>query len=366
MYRLLLPFLLVGLVAASSSCTAHENSFGFAETRLDPSGLPGRIAFGSCADQDRPQPILDRVVERRPDLFIYLGDNVYGDTEDMDVLREKYRALARREEFARLRRACPLIATWDDHDYGANDAGRDYPMKRESREIFLDFWGVPATSSRRRREGIYHDHVFRDGDRTLQIILLDTRTFRDPLMANTNPPVHPFKNDYRPNLDASSTLLGDDQWAWLEERLTVPADLRVIASSIQFGHSYNGWESWTNLPHERRRMLDLITRTRANGVIFISGDVHWGEMSLQPVVGGYPLLDVTSSGINNDWDSIEPNERRVGPPVRDHNFGEMRIDWTEDDPKVTLVLVDANGTVRTSREVRFSELRFEEDPEADR
>ena len=103
----------------------------------------------------------------------------------------------------------------------------------------------------------------------------------------------------------------------VERQLRAPADLRVIATSIQFGHSYNGWESWTLFPRERERMIELIRSTQADGVVFLSGDVHWGEISRQDVPGGYPLYDVTASGLNQDWDKIEPSARRVGQPSID-------------------------------------------------
>lgn len=354
--KLTIPSLACLLLAA---CQTSSNRFGHEDMSLDVERLPRRIAFGSCAHQDQPQPVLDLAVARDCDLFVYLGDNIYGDTEDMQVLEAKYRTLSRRPEFRRLRAHCPLLAVWDDHDYGANDAGRHYAQKEASREVFLDFWGVPSTSPRRARAGIHHDHVFRDKGRTLQVILLDTRTFRDDLITNGENPVPPFKNDYRPNPNPEATFLGDEQWAWLEERLRIPADLRIIATSNQFGHAYNGWESWTNVPHERQRMIDLIVATRANGCVFISGDVHWGEISRQPVPGGYALHDVTSSGINRDWPTIEPNQRRIGDPVRTHNFGLIEVDWDREDPQISLVLVQHDGSEANRVEMPLSSLTFE-------
>jgi alkaline phosphatase D len=347
---------LLALLLGLGCRSPHVNSFGFDDQELATDRLPSRVAFGSCAHQDRPQPILHEVIEHEPDLFIYLGDNIYGDTEDMEVLRAKYGVLAAKPEFQALRAQCPTLAVWDDHDYGANDAGRHYPRKEESREIFLDFWAVPEHSSQRGHAGNYGDHVFRQGGRSLQVILLDTRSFRDDLMHNLSPAEPPYKNDYRPHSIGDPTLLGDEQWRWLEERLREPADLRIIASSIQFGHSYNGWESWTNLPQERRRMIDLISRTRAAGVVFISGDVHWGEISRQEVEGGYPLYDVTASGLNRDWDKIEANARRVGPAVPEFNFGLIEIDWHAADPEVSLMSIDVEGRERNRVRLKLSDL----------
>lgn len=319
-------------------------------------GLPSRVGFGSCADHEQPQPILRHVVAQEPDLFVYLGDNVYGDTEDMTVLQAKYDQLGAKPEFQALRAAVPTLAIWDDHDYGANDAGKEYAKKAASREVFLNFWKVPAESDRRKHAGIYHSHRFTANERTLQVILLDTRTFRDPLARNHVPA---WKNDYHPDPDPKKTLLGEAQWQWLAEELRKPADVRIIATSIQFGHEHNGWESWTNLPGELMKMVRTIREAKANGVVFISGDVHWGEISVLDVKGLYPLHDVTSSGLNKDWDSVEPNQNRHGPVVREFNFGMIEIDWEAADPIITLSITDVDKTKRVSKRVPLSTLSLQ-------
>jgi alkaline phosphatase D len=317
-------------------------------------GLVQRICFGSCANQNKPQPILRDVVSRQPDLFIYLGDNIYGDTEDMSVLRAKYEKLGTKPEFQALRAAVPTLAIWDDHDYGANDSGKEYRPAAESRDIFLDFWREPQDSSRRQHPGIYHAHRFSDGKRTLQVILLDTRSFRDPLAHNK---LRSWKNDYHPDPNPNKTFLGDEQWKWLAEQLRQPADVRIIASSIQFSHQHNGWESWTNLPQELLKMTDVIKEANANGVVFISGDVHWGELSKLPVPELYPLYDVTSSGLTETWPTVDENQNRVGEVVRENNFGMIEIEWEAEDPEVHLQLLDVTGKQRVSHRVRLSELQ---------
>src|SRR5829696_9059008 len=105
-----------------------------------------RIAFGSCADQDRPQPIWDAVLAYRPELFLFAGDNVYGDSrsEDLRELGEAYARTAVVDGYQRLLREVPHLATWDDHDYGANDAGGDFAGKDLAKVAFLDFWRAPA------------------------------------------------------------------------------------------------------------------------------------------------------------------------------------------------------------------------------
>lgn len=335
-----------------------------AQTPLEPppadpkvNGLISRIAFGSCQTQDEPLPILNTVLQWNPELFIYLGDNIYGDTDDMKVLEAKYGKLNAKPEFQQLRSRVPTIATWDDHDYGANDAGKEYPFRKQSKEIFLTFWNDPADSVRRSRDGIYNHYWFRDPtiNKTLQIIVLDSRTFRDPPLKN---PFSSWKNDYLPDTNPDKSILGQTQWQWLEERFKEPADLRVICSSIQFSHEYNGFESWTNFPLELIKMVELIKRTKANGVVFISGDVHWGELSVLRAKDCYPLYDLTASGLNRDWDLVEPNRNRLGVACADFHFGMLDINWQAAQPSVTFRIHDMTGRARVRRTVRLSELRF--------
>lgn len=321
--------------------------------------LISRIAIGSCVTQDKPQPLLQTAIAKRPELFIFLGDNIYGDTRDMSVLEKKYATQGAHPDFSALRAAVPAIATWDDHDYGENDAGLEYPMKAESKEVFLNFWNEPATSPRREHPGIYTSYLFEDAaaGKRLQIIMLDTRTFRTPLAHNNG--ISSWKNDYHPDPAPDKTFLGKTQWAWLKEQLKVKADLRIIGTSIQFGHQHNGWESWTNFPSEVRKMVDLIKETQANGVVFISGDVHWGELSILKADGCYPLHDLTASGINQEWDILEENRNRYGNACMDHHFGMIEIDWKAEQPTVSLRVHDITGGSRVEKKVPLSDLTFE-------
>lgn len=324
--------------------------------------LPTRIAFGSCGSQDKPMPILDTALRHRPDLFIWLGDNIYGDTKDMQVLKSKYAKLAAKPEFQRLKKASRFLATWDDHDYGWNDSGRHYPFKKESREIFLDFWEEPADSPRRGHEGIFTSYMFEENGKRLQIILLDNRTFRDDLRLYRGELSHEdryfYPLDYYPHQITDSTLLGEVQWQWLETELRKPADLRLIGSGSQFSIAFNGYEAWANFPHEQQRMLDLIKKTRANGVLFLTGDVHYAEVSVLKDKGLYPIYDVTASGITSTWHFATPNENRIEGPIMDNHFGLLTLDWKQKDPVIKMEIHDIRGNQRIEHTIRLSEISF--------
>ena len=321
-----------------------------------------RIAFGSCVRQGRPQPIWDAITATRPQMFLFIGDNIYGDTEDMTVLKSKWQQLGREPGYQKLKAACPILATWDDHDYGANDAGHEYPKKRESQQIFLDFFDEPADSPRRTREGVYDAKTFGPEGKRVQVILLDTRYFRSPLVPHKGPRGEAgegHSGPYTANRDPNATILGAAQWKWLEAQLKNPADVRVIASSIQVVPDEHWWEKWGNIPHERQRLFKLIASTKATGVVFISGDRHSAEISgyTHPDVG-YPLYDVTSSSLNQAarWHN-EINRHRLGSKYVDVNSGTILIDWEEADPTIRLQVRGQDGKVVLQHRTRISELK---------
>lgn len=283
------------------------------------------LAFGSCMRQDRPAPIWHAIRDARPDLFVFLGDNIYADTRDMAVMQAKYDTLLAHPAFAELRKTVRIVATWDDHDYGENDVGADYPMKEQSQLQFLRFIGEEPDSPRWHRPGVYISHRLKAGPLAVHLILLDTRYFRSPLTkANPRPP---GAGPYAPTTDPQATVLGPDQWRWLQAQLQQPADLRIIGSSIQLVANEHGWEKWGNFPAERQRLLDLIDRDKTPTLI-ISGDRHVGEASALKLPGGKLLPDFTSSSLNASVvkPRPEPNAHRLGDLLFADNFGLIILD----------------------------------------
>jgi alkaline phosphatase D len=297
-----------------------------------------RIAFGSCAHQAKPQPIWDAVLDYRPELFIFAGDNVYGDvtSADMTELREAYARAMTIEGYAQVRATVPVLATWDDHDYGQNDGGADFAHKAAAKRLFLDFWQVPQDDPRRTREGIYHAQTLGPEGMRVQVILLDTRSFRSPLRSTGGPRV-PGKGPYLPDPDPAKTMLGAAQWDWLREELLQPAELRLIVSSVQVLAEGHGFERWGNLPHERTRLLDLIAETGAGGVFLLSGDRHVGALYQRRAGAPYALYEITSSGINMVQPAnSEPGPLRLGAVYGAPNFGTIDVDWWAGEVRVSV------------------------------
>lgn len=310
--------------------------------------IVNRIAIGSCANQNRNQEEMwQSVLATKPELFLFLGDNVYADTDDAKVMRAKYQQLGEKLGYQKLKKQCPIFAVWDDHDYGFNDSGKEYVMKVESEKIFHEFFETPKGSEVLSRPGIYQSQYFGEKGQRLQVILLDTRYFRDELIKL---PERTRNGPYARHTDTSKTILGEAQWQWLEAQLQVEADFRVIASSIQFLPQDHRWELWENFPHERVRLLQLLKKYGDKPVLFVSGDRHMGEiMELKTSDAsspGFPIFELTSSGLTNagGGQKNEVNRHRVGKTnFQSRNFGLISIDWSKQ--QTTLELRDIKGKV---------------------
>lgn len=338
----LFALFLFGVMACGCRSTAEEapdQAFVDADTTVT------RIAFGSCLKNPSGGAILDQVVAYKPDLFVWLGDNVYIDTNDKpERFKQRYDALGANPRFQQLNQACRNLATWDDHDYGNNDIGMRYPLKTQSKEQFGAFWKIPRSEPFWKREGIYRAYEYGPRDKRVQVILLDGRWFRD-----------------LKNADQADSYLGKAQWAWLEQVLGRPAKVRLICSGLQVIRvNDNGWEMVGQHPSERQRLFDLVEQTRANGVVFISGDTHFSEIH-RTTKTKYHLYDVTSSGMDTVWNTVGKSKdtgdfEKVGESYRAENFGSITIDWGS-KTKIFLQVRDNQGKIRIEQKVDLDELK---------
>lgn len=293
-----------------------------------------KILFGSCLNQNRSVAVMDAIYGQNPDMFIFLGDNVYGASEDA-ALTELKKAYAKADGFLNRTRLGEINAIWDDYDFGRNDGGGDYPHKEAAERIFLDFWQVPQNDERRGRPGIYFSREKMLGGTRLQIIYLDTRYFRSPL--EKSPEKHA---KYAANRNPGATILGRAQWAWLEKEIAKPADIRIIASSIQVLATSHGLEKWANFPAERSKLLSMIDARNGGRTVLLSGDRHFS--SFYELDG---LLELTSSSLNNNW----KNASEADPLLTSGNYGdegtygELLINPTERSLTLSIKNADADN-----------------------
>ncbi len=298
-----------------------------------------KIAIGSCIHQDHPQVIWDTVNNYQPELFVFLGDTIYGDTEDMAVLKAKYDKLNDNPGFQKLKAYCPTIGVWDDHDYGRDNGDGSYKMKKESQQVFLDFYNVAKNSPLRKQDGVYSSYLYGPKGQRVHFILLDVRYHRSS----------PQEKD--------SVMLSEGQWKWLEKELNKEAEIRIVGGGTSFITPY-ARETWQKYPKEWKRLVELLYRTKANGTFLISGDVHYSQISKITIKGDYPLYDFTSSAMSRGRMPRGKNRepRVAGMVAGGNNYGNIEIDW--DKKIVTLRAVDVDGNAKFEMDIKLGDLKF--------
>ena len=308
------------------------------------------IAFGSCNKSDLENLLWDDIANANPDVWIWGGDNVYADTDNMDELRKEYNAQNEVPEYKKLKNSIPVIGTWDDHDYGLNDGGVEFEAKKGSQQQFLDFMGVGKEDPRRHREGVYTSHDYNLPFGKIKVIVLDTRYFRTALTPDNETDKRTKPNEY-----GQGTVLGKTQWKWLENTLkNSKANFNVIVSSIQVLSNEHGFECWGNFPHEVDKLKTLIADSKAKGVLVLSGDRHISEFSKTTIEDmNYPIIDFTSSGLTHAYSKFdgEPNPFRVGSVISTESFGMLEFNFLTN--RVDFLMVDDNGVILSKLEQSY-------------
>jgi alkaline phosphatase D len=302
-------------------------------TRTAPAGAaPFRVAFGSCARHqlDPEQAIFHAIAAAEPDLFFWLGDNIYADTASSWVMAEDYRRQRAIASSQPLLRTVPQLAIWDDHDFGLNNSDRGNPLRETSLAAFRNYWANPA-SGLPDCPGVFFQYAYGGVD----FFFLDGRYHRSP-----NPdPDGPQK-----------TLLGACQRDWLQTALAASrAPFKVLACG-------SGWSSedgpagdtWGAFLAERDALFDFIRDRRIEGVFCLSGDTHFGEVNCIPWSqrGGYDIYDLVSSPLaqatGTSFLDSEPEMRIRSPWFRTVNFGLLDFRF-EPEPQLQFTLRDARG-----------------------
>lgn len=308
------------------------------------------IAFGSCNRDELPQPLWPMIAAHQPDLWIWGGDNIYADwherpdgrQEPYSVNREwitqRYASQWNQENYAPFREQFPILGTWDDHDYGRNNATSTYPLKKITRDLSLTFMEVPIDDPRWQREGLYGAYDFGPRGQRTKIILLDNRYFATSRKL------------------ASPDLLGEAQRSWLAATLrTSTADLHIFVSGTQILSSEHTYEKWADYPADRAWLLKQISESHTPSLL-LSGDRHLHEISvLEDHAFDYPLVDITSSGLTHSWHSFkgEPNPYRSGQVYTGSGFGLVRINWSENAPKVEVQIIGQTAQVENTYTIQF-------------
>lgn len=320
-----------------------------------------QFAVGSClklASLEDRAPTLDRIADSRPDLMIWLGDNWYLTVEDNpnetdgkkkgQLVRGEWSTeagLLRKARFVhghpdtqRLLHEVENFATWDDHDFGFNNAplgDRETLNEEEVRQIFAGretalrvfqtmwknpHYGTPETP------GAFC--AFRRGPAAF--FLLDGRYYKDA-----------------PN----GILWGRGQLDWLKVELRKAEADGVPAKFIGTGSQIlaaTGKESLnTEAPGELAELLDFLVAENISNVFFMSGDRHRSELWVREH-GGRTFVELTASPLFHTLRRVDPENYPdrvwVGPPV--DNFGWVTVETDESGGGfVTLEARNASGDV---------------------
>ena len=273
------------------------------------------IAFGSCNHTHLPQPMWSHIQWHQPDLFLWLGDAVYADTDDPVEMRRQYQTQYAHPEYQKVRKNMPVLGVWDDHDFGGNNLGRDNPIKVQGQQMFLDFLDEPLNTQRRRQQGIYTTYTYGSGDQQVKIFLLDTRYHRER------------------SGKGRASLLGKDQWRWLEAELQqTTARVNLIASgSSVLSTQVPGGEEWEDFRWAKKRLFHLLNKHRVEGVLFLTGDRHFAAYMTERI-SGRTYHEFMCSGLTHyvtRWNVTLLMKTILGKSNTyfGTNFGLLNFDW---------------------------------------
>jgi alkaline phosphatase D len=298
-----------------------------------------RIAFGSCSNQRLNQEYWKVIASKNPDLWIWMGDVIYSDTEDMADHKKEFDLMKFNPFYQDFIGQVPVIGTWDDHDYGVNDGDRFYPKRDESKELFMDFLDIPDSAKVRTHKGVYDVFEFGKGLKKIKVFLLDNRYFKDKLELDSQ-----TARRYKP--DMSGTVLGEEQWEWLEKEITnSDAMVNLFVSGLQIIPDDHIYEKWGDFPKERKKFLDLLEKTKVKNPIIFSGDRHFAELSEYTYMDfSANVLELTTSGLTHSYEGVEEvNAYRLGQVYDGKNFGVFEVTWGGTKILIKLYIYDING-----------------------
>jgi len=275
-----------------------------------------KFGLGSCLDQDYPQPIWTAIEAEQLNHFVFLGDNVYGDLPTGSLFKMRYAYKKQRSILPEFLDQIEIFPIWDDHDYGINDGGGDYKLKKDAKKMFLDFWKIPQNDIRHKREGIYFSDEKIFFDKKFKLIFLDTRYFRSELIK--------VGDAYIKNEDINATILGKRQWDWFSNELKDDFDFLIVFSSIQILAKDHRFEKWSNFPKERKKILDHLNEFQGKALL-VSGDRHRGGIYKKN-----DLYEITASSLNKPGsDNFESDKYLLGKTFPEENYGTIEISNSE-------------------------------------
>ena len=297
-----------------------------------------RISFGSCNDQDLSQEFWQNIAQTNPDLWIWLGDNIYADYASPKERQSEYLTLQSNQHYDEFASSIPMVGIWDDHDFAFNNSDGTYEHKELSQEAFCNFLRLPEQHVLRNKDGVYQSYIYGEEiGRRVHLILLDLRYFKE-----------------------ENRLLGEDQWQWLaRELVSSSGDLIMVASSLAVLSDFTGFglEGWAAYQAERNRLLQLLELC-PKPVILLSGDRHYSELSYKSLRNGKPIYEFMASGLTHNTPVGVPNRYRIAGRAGENNFGQIDIDWYDERVFVGFRALSANVGLKLYSYGTYLDLNF--------
>lgn len=311
--------------------------------RTDPP--PFSFVSGSCAyvnetEYDRPgkpygsnYQIFTKIHEQHPDFMVWLGDNTYYREVDWNTLTgmvHRYTHTRSLPEMQPLLASTAHYAIWDDHDFGPDNSDGTWVYKERAWEVFRDFWGNPSYGINGHK-GCTTRFQYNDAD----FFLLDNRYNRSPNRCKT----------------CERTSLGKEQIEWLIGSLSNSrAPFKFVAIGGQVLSSDDHEESaFHDFPAEREQIISRIEEEGIKGVIFLTGDKHFTELSAYQNNSGNWMYDLTSSSLTagsfSDAKEKTSNTLRVpGTIVTENNFCVLRMSGPRTARELNITSYNSQGT----------------------
>lgn len=290
-----------------------------------------RFIVGSCmsdshAFEHARAKIWDQMLTHNAEFLILLGDQVYVDDFDFVKRNEvsefdiwtRYIDSFRKIPLFQNRQLIPIFSTWDDHDYGTNNADKTFKSKAAAKMIYTAFFGgepikdVVSLS----QEGVYLSF----NGFNQKFVFMDDRYFREPSSAN------PYGQ------------WGKQQHQWFANQLKTATTPVWIANGGQFFTNAtfvkkeDGTQKQINETfikdhpaHFNQLLTDI--KQAAYPVLFLSGDIHYSEIAeIEKPMLGYTTYEITSSPVHSyiyrdekGQDTFLDNPRRI-VAAKEYNY----------------------------------------------
>lgn len=296
-----------------------------------------------------PCNIHEEIAKKNPDFMLWLGDNVYYRVEDWNTRS----GMIYRNSYVRQKASLqPLLpnthhyAIWDDHDFGPNNSNGSFDNKETAKEVFEMFFPNP-TFGFDDFGGVTTSFEWSD----VQFFLLDNRWERTPNESKSG----------------KRQILGEQQIEWLIDNLKRSlATFKVIVVGGQFLNQDAVFENHSAYPEERQKIIDLIDLEKIEGVIYITGDRHYTEITRierERTLDKHqlPLIDFTvsplCSGVAHSGSGLNFHQVE-GTEVLARNFGIIEVSGKRAERTMKFIVYDEFGELLWEKSININELKY--------